>query len=242
MPTGFHLFGPIHLAILAAVPALAGLLTVLHRRLPAGSRSVHLALAAALLLDSAMYYGYQAYRGQLTFPDHLPLELCDFSLYLTIFALFTLNKTAFDLAYYWALAGATMAMLTPNLLEPFPSYGSIQFFVAHGLTIVGVLYLAWSGEARPQRGSVLRAMAVLNLVAAADGVFDSIFRTDYMYLRAKPQNASLLDLLGPWPWYILATEFVAGGLFLLLSLPFRGRAYRVREMVPAMPEDGSEVG
>jgi hypothetical integral membrane protein (TIGR02206 family) len=221
---------------------LAGLLAVLQRRLPAGSRWVHLTLAAALLLDSAMYYGYLAYQGNLTFPGRLPLELCDFSLYLTIVALFTLNKTAFELAYYWALAGASMAMLTPNLLDPCPSFGAIQFFVAHGLTIVGVLYLTWSGEARPRPGSVLRAMGVLNLVAIGIGAFDYLFQTDYMYLRAKPQSASLLDLLGPWPWYILATEFVAGGLFLLLYLPFRVRGHRLQEMAPARLEDGSEMG
>jgi uncharacterized membrane protein YwaF len=41
-----------------------------------------------------------------------------------------------------------------------------------------------------------------------------------MYLRAKPPNTSLLDALGPWPWYLAATEFVACGVFLLLYLPF----------------------
>jgi uncharacterized membrane protein YwaF len=41
-----------------------------------------------------------------------------------------------------------------------------------------------------------------------------------MYLSAKPQNASLLDLLGPWPWYVVASEGVALGGFLLLYLPF----------------------
>jgi hypothetical integral membrane protein (TIGR02206 family) len=114
-----------------------------------------------------------------------------------------------------------MALLTPNLWEPFPSFGTVQFFVAHGLIVTGALYLAWSKLARPRRGSVLRAMLGINIYAAFVGAFDFVYKTDYMYLRAKPQNASLLDVLGPWPWYILAAEGVALIVFTLLYLPFR---------------------
>jgi len=230
VPTNFHLFGTVHLAILCAVVALAGVLAVLQRRLTPETRWLRLGLGSLLVIDSLTYYGYLASRGQLTFPDHLPLELCDASLFLTIFALFTLNRLVYDLAYYWALAGATMALLTPNLWEPFPSFGTVQFFVDHGLIVVSVLFLAWSGLMRPRAWSVMRAMLVLNVLAVFIGAFDYVYKTDYMYLRAKPQNASLLDLLGPWPWYIVATELVALLLFVLLYFPFRRRSLQDAEV------------
>jgi uncharacterized membrane protein YwaF len=47
-----------------------------------------------------------------------------------------------DLVYYWVLAGSSMELHTPNLWEPFPSFGTVQFFISHGLTVAGVLYLA----------------------------------------------------------------------------------------------------
>ena len=220
MTTNFKLLGPVHLAILASVPLLAGLLAYIQKKLAPGSRKLRIGLACFILLDSAIYYGFLIARGQLTFPDHLPLELCDASLCLVIIALFTVNQAVFDLAYFGALAGATMALLTPNLWEDFPSFSTIQFFVDHGLIVVGALFLAWSGLARPRPGSVRRAMIAVNLFAACVGTFDYAFKTDYMYLRAKPPNTSLLDVLGPWPWYLAATEFVACGVFLLLYLPF----------------------
>lgn len=151
----------------------------------------------------------------------MPFELCDASMALTVLSLFLLRPLLFDLAYYWAVTGASMALLTPNLAEPFPSFGTAQFFVSHGLTVAGVLYLVWSGQACPRPWSVARAMIGVNVFAAVVGPFDYLYKTNYFYLRFKPANPSLLDFLGPWPIYIAGTEAVALALFLLLYLPVR---------------------
>ena len=182
---------------------------------------LRLGLAWVILLDTFGWYGYLVWHGWFRFPSQLPLELCDVTLFLTVIALFTLSPAVFDLAYYSALAGTSMALLTPDLWEQFPSLATVQFFIAHGLVVTAVLYLVWSRLARPRKGSVARTMLALNVLAAFDGIFNWIFKTNFMYLRAKPRNASLLDLFGPWPWYIAVTEGVAFALFLLLYLPFR---------------------
>jgi hypothetical integral membrane protein (TIGR02206 family) len=219
--SNFQLFGFAHLGILAAVLLLATLLAIVQRRLPPGRRWLRLSVAVALLLDTVLWYIDLGLHGQLAFPHNLPLELCDATLMLMLIELFTLSPAIFDLAYYGALAGTSMALLTPNLWEQFPSLSTVQFFVAHGLVLSSVLYLVWSRQARPRPGSVARAMLWLNIWATCVGAFDFFFKTDYMYLRDKPASASLLDYLGPWPWYIASGECVALILFLLLYLPFR---------------------
>jgi hypothetical integral membrane protein (TIGR02206 family) len=65
-----------------------------------------------------------------------------------------------------------------------------------------------------------RAMLAVNILAAVVGAFDLLFKANYMYLRAKPRNPSLLDFLGPWPWYIATSEGIALLVFTLLYLPF----------------------
>jgi len=219
----FVLFSPAHFAILAATPLLGAVLAAIQRRLTPGAKWLRLGVAWLLLADTVLWYAELAARGQLTFPERVPLELCDASLFMMIVALFVMRASVFDLAYYTAIAGGSMALLTPNLWEPFPSLGTIQFFIAHGLTLAAALYLVWSGQARPRPGSVRRALLAVNLYAGLVIAFDFIFRTNFMYLLHKPENPSLLDFLGPWPWYILAAEGVALVLFSLLYLPFRER-------------------
>jgi hypothetical integral membrane protein (TIGR02206 family) len=220
MQSNFKIFGPIHIAILGAIPLLTTILATIQRQISGIRKGLRIGLALTLLLNSIVWYGYLAMRGWLTFPDSLPLELCDATLCLTFIALLTLNATIFDLGYYGAFAGTSMALLTPDLREPFPSFSTVEFFITHGLVLVSVLYLVWSREARPRPGSIWRAMLGLNIFVAATGAFDLIFKTNYIYLRTKPRNPSLLDFLGPWPWYIAASEGIALLLFTLLYLPF----------------------
>ena len=218
-PVDLSPLGLAHLGLLSAVIVLAAALTVLQRTVLRGSPWLRLGVGAVLLAETLGWYAFQARLGQLT-TAHLPLELCDLTLFLVIVELFTLSAAVFDVCYYLALAGTSMALLTPDLWERFPSLSTCQFFFAHGLVVAAVLYLAGSGLARPRPGSVVRAMLAANLWAVVAGSFDWILHTNYMYLRHKPQQNSLLDLLGPWPWYIAGGEAVALVLFLLLYLPF----------------------
>jgi hypothetical integral membrane protein (TIGR02206 family) len=239
MNVPFHAFGPAHLAVLGTVPVLAWILGVLQRRLPASSRAFRYSLAALLFVNMAAYYISFAAAGEPLFPRHLPLELCDVSVFVVIAALLTLRPAVFDVAYYWALAGAGNALFTPNFSQA-TRFIWVQYFVSHGLIVVATLYLVWSRQARPRPGSVARAMLATNLFAVIPGICDYVYQTNYMYLRAKPPTPTLLSLLGPWPWYILVCEVLAFVLFYLLYLPFRRLRPRTQE-APAK-EEGQGFG
>src|SRR3990172_7035031 len=122
MTSGFELFGKAHLFILAAVPGAAAVLSFAVHRHPAGRRAVRLALGLFLAGNELTWYGYRLYHEGFRFPEALPLELCDLTLWLTVTAALALSHRAFEVAYYAGLGGSTMALLPPVLWAPFPSY------------------------------------------------------------------------------------------------------------------------
>jgi hypothetical integral membrane protein (TIGR02206 family) len=218
----FDLFGPAHLLILISIPLLAWRLGRSARLSPRAARWVRYALAASIALTDCIWYTYVLRtEGLRVFPGSLPLELCDVAQWVTVAAALSLNPITVEIAYYAGIAGSGMALLTPDLWLPLASYGSISFFLSHGLTVATVLTLIWGKLAAPRPGSWWKMLACLNAYAAALGVFDAIFKTNYMYLREKPASVSLLNYLGPWPVYLAGAEALAALLFWLLGLPFR---------------------
>ena len=63
-------------------------------------------------------------------------------------------------------------------------------------------------------------------------VFNTIAGTDYGFLNRKPLNPSLLDALGPWPYYVLAEIVIVGAVWALMTWPWE-RKRRGRPEQPA---------
>ena len=223
MPRDFHLFSPLHIAVLIAIPLLAGALAFVTLQIPKSARAIRVAFGVTLIVDGFAWHLYRYFVQGVGFPEILPLELCDAAFWLTAIALLTLDEHTLDLACYWGIAGSGMALLTPYLRAPLRTYQSLQYFAGHSLLILGVLYLIWSGQARPRARSWWFAFWALNVYGALVGAVDYFTGTNFMYLRQKPASTSIFDVLGPWPWYILGADLVALVIFRLMSAVFDRR-------------------
>jgi uncharacterized membrane protein YwaF len=70
----------------------------------------------------------------------------------------------------------------------------------------------------PRPGAVARVFAATLGWAAVAGAADVINGGNYMYLAWKPAHASLLQVMGPWPWYLAVGAGVALALLLIVQL------------------------
>ncbi|MGO9258405.1 MAG: TIGR02206 family membrane protein [Bryobacteraceae bacterium] len=217
------LSGPLHLALVAAIVAIAAGLSMLCRRRPGTARAVRLALGWGLAGNELVWWVFR-YSHEGVHLWNLPLQLCDLTVWLSVGACLTAIPWVVEFAYFAGLAGAGMALLTPDLWSPWPSYPAIYFFVAHGGIVTAVAVLVFGGICPLRAGAVWRAYRRLLGWAAVAGAFNFLAGTNYGYLRRKPSSASALDMLGPWPVYLLTGAIVALALFWLLWLPARAAA------------------
>ncbi|GAE36928.1 YwaF family protein [Halalkalibacter akibai] len=163
--------------------------------------------------------------GQWDIRFNLPLQLCTISLYFCLVMLITRNYFIFEVVYFFGLAGALQAMLTPDLFYTFPHFRFFHFFIAHIAIILAILlYMVWVEEFSVSMKSVFKSMIVLNILAMIAFIANLMTGANYMFLARKPANPSILDYLGPYPWYILSLELLALIMFILLYLPFRKQA------------------
>ena len=125
------------------------------------------------------------------------------------------------------MAGSTSALLMPDLLHGFPDPRFVAFFFSHGLSVIAVLYAVFGFGFRPTLSSVGRVLVFLALYAAAIAAINLLFGSNYLFLCRKPEGASLLDFLGPWPVYLAAMFAIAIAACFLCYLPFAFRRKRL---------------
>ena len=218
----FVRWGPPHLVAIALTALVPFLLSwwchrkaTLNRTRLVGS-GISLLLLGTIVAQFLLLDRGSAPRWQ----DMMPLHLCDLALFACAIACLGRNQRIFEIAYFWGLAGTLHGLITPDLEHAFPAREFWFFFLGHGGIIGSVLFMVAGMRMRPQRGSVFRVFFTTLVYGAVAAIFNLLFDTNYGYICAKPVSASLLDLMGPWPWYILSLAVAGIISFLILYLPW----------------------
>ena len=215
-------FGPSHVAVMALTVVVPAALAVIARRLrsKAFARAVSLAFAGGLIATWLVWYWLIVTRGWVSPQTILPMDLCDWATIATLVTLIRRNQRSYELAYFWALSGTLQALVTPELYFDFPDLRFIVFFAFHGGTIAAVLFLTLSCGLRPYHSSLPRVIvwSLLYLISAL--AVNRLFGANFGYLSAKPTKPSLLDLMGPWPIYIVELAVLGILYVLVLYAPF----------------------
>jgi hypothetical integral membrane protein (TIGR02206 family) len=218
----FELFGRPHLAALAVVAAVnIGWAVVGPGLTPEARLLVRGGMALWLLANEAVFHLWTLSTRQWTVQTMLPLHVCAILIYLTAYMLLSGNYYAYEFCYFLGVGGAVQALLTPDAGRyGFPHVRFFTTLIAHSLLFSAPLYMTLVEGYRPVPLSIVRVVVELMALAVVVGLINWRLGSNYMYLMRPPDTPSLIDKLGPWPWYLLSLFGLALIVLVVLYLPF----------------------
>ena len=210
-----------HLVTLAVIAAcIAALVTAARLSPGAWTVAASRALAVLIVANECGWWVWLGFQHTWSAGYALPLQLCDVVAFVAAAALWTRHRLLVELTYFWGVAGTANGLLSPDLPDHFPSYLFLQYFIAHGTIVAAALLLVIGLRITPRQGAVARVLALTLALVVLDAGVNLVSGGNYMYLRHTPDVPSLLDLMGPWPWYIVEAAGLAVAIFVALDLPF----------------------
>ena len=231
----FQLFGTKHLIVVAFF-ALVILWLFLGWKNPTeqGKKRFRFILIAVLLFWEGAWHLWNIWAGTWTLQEHLPLHACSIMVWAGIFMLLTNNYHIYEFVYFMGIAGALQAFLTPEAgIYGLWHFRAMQTLIVHGTLIVTPIYLTLKEGYRPTWKSFLRVVVGMNIYMVIVFFINKALGSNYLFIMHKPPTASLLDVLGPWPWYLLAVEAIGFTLFFLLYLPWIIKDARAKRQTAA---------
>ncbi|MFY4774220.1 TIGR02206 family membrane protein [Metabacillus sp. RGM 3146] len=219
----FSLFSTYHLLTLFIVLCLSIFLYLIRNFLKKKPRDsfFRYGLGILLLLSEASYQFWLLFFHKWTLKAALPFQLSDLTVFLAAFMLFSKNRGLFSFLYFAGIGSSIQAMITPDLgLYSFPHYRYFEFYLSHGGVVLSCLFMIFTEKYRPSLFSLWMTIILINLYGVVMFLINRKLQANFLYIMEKPSNASLLNYLGPWPWYIISLEAVMIVSFFILYLPF----------------------
>lgn len=241
--TPFHMFGPVHIALLAiSVLLLVGIVASrdfinAHTR---ARRTIEISVGVGLLTFQALYYIWFAGTGLYTMSTALPLYTCRVASILGPIALFTHNKPLKVLGVYWGFY-ALSTLIVPDMENyAFPHITNFIFWGVHMLLICMTAILVFWGEGYDFSFDDFKKMMLFMLVYLMISYpFDMAVQGNYHFFLQAPLA---LDFISRLPHHLYAVIVIC--MYLLITcitfglgrLATRRIRHRAANAVPAAQE------
>ena len=184
-------------------------------------RNVVFILIAVTLLQELLHYFFKINLNKFDIAQDLSLHMCGISVFISCYALYTKNQAAFELSFFWGLAGALQAILTPDPTRfHFGYISTFWSFLSHGIIIMNVFWLIFVDNMRCRKNSLLNTILFTNGAIFIICIINSTIcnGANYWFICEKPSGDSPF-LIGEWPYYLFTFQ-LAGILFMsLIYLP-----------------------
>lgn len=167
-----------------------------------------------------MLYPMAILDGDINIYEDLPLHLCRFLSLSSPFFILKNNRFWIGIFYFWISVGTLNANITPDVEYGFPNWSYFSYWIMHGFLMIIPFYYIIVLKLRIKWRDYFNAYWMMNVFLLFTLGVNFILGSNYMYTRAKPDVGSLLDILGPWPVYLISGQILVLVLFYLAFMPF----------------------
>lgn len=218
----FQLLSTAHLMAILLIAALNAFFILRRKSLDENARrTIRYSMATVLIVNELAWHAWHILIGQWTIQEMLPLHLCSVLVWGGAYMLIKKDMGIYEFSFLLGIPGALQAVLTPDLgIYNFTHFRYYQTFISHGLIITSAIYMTVVEGFRPYPRSIRNIFVYGNLYMFAVSLVNWAIGSNYLFTAHKPLTASLLDVLPPWPWYMIFVELIAFACAGLLYAPF----------------------
>jgi hypothetical integral membrane protein (TIGR02206 family) len=220
----FILFGTTHIVTIIAIILLSIMLPLMYKVKTDYQKSIMTKVIAFVIFCHVVISPYKdlyLLDTPYNWREVLPFHMCDLSEIFLIFFLLGGPSILYKCAFFWGLAGATMAIITPDIA--FLDLDYAFFMIGHGMIIVGIMYATIVLNNRPYAKdiitvSLITALILLPITYAINLILGE--PANFWYLMQKPAGASLMDSFPEPPFHLLVITPLAILMFCLVYMPY----------------------
>ena len=220
----FILFGTTHIVTIIAITLISIFLPLIYKTKSEYQKSIMTKAIAFVIFCHVIISPYKdlyLLENPYNWREVLPFHMCDLSEIFLIFFLLGGPSILYKCAFFWGLAGATMAIITPDI--EFLDLDYAFFMIGHGMIIIGIMYATVALDNRPYAKdivtvSLITALILLPITYLINYILGE--PANFWYLMQKPAGASLMDAFPEPPYHLLVTTPLAILMFCLIYIPY----------------------
>ncbi|MEP7195336.1 MAG: TIGR02206 family membrane protein [Saprospiraceae bacterium] len=232
----FQSFSPAHyIPILAFTLIFLVFLIYTKRCDPELQHKLAIGYASILATSILFWMLFKVFNKHFDIKEDLPFHLCNLLPFLAPISIYYRSRWFFGILYFFILAGTLQSIITPDLKEGFPHYIYFRYWLIHcgliGLVVYILVVLKW----KVYLVDIKNALIAANIYLCFSLIINYLTGGNYFFTMQKPSVPTLLDYLGPWPWYLISGQLLMAFLFLLYYIPI----YYInkRKLIPIINEE-----
>ena len=193
-------------------------------------KSLRLVFGSISCLFLMLYYCL-LWTSQGVTPTTLPLHLCFISNILAILLCIYPNKKICTFTLFTGVLGGISSLLFPDLQLSSNYFRYYQFMVCHISIIIIPIYISLIYNFKIYLVDALKSFILLNLVGIPIGIFNELYRTNYMFISFTSSFAAdgsiLIDIIGTEHYFILLELFIFSIMLIMYLAIFLSRVIKV---------------